>query len=188
MKSNQIQVGSMYTAKVAGRSQEVRIERKLPKGGWEAVSLATNKKVRIKTPNQLAPAAAPSETESSTEVAPEPETTTSQVPAAATAEAASAKAKKRGSRSKPAGTPKEQPEGEKKMSALDAAAQVLKDRGEPMRCKDLIEVMASAGLWHSDAPTPAATLSSAMLREITTKGEKSRFRKADRGLFGLNNA
>jgi hypothetical protein len=54
-----------------------------------------------------------------------------------------------------------------------------------MRCKDLIDLMASAGLWSSSAPTPAATLSSAILREITTKGEASRFVKSDRGLFAL---
>jgi hypothetical protein len=73
----------------------------------------------------------------------------------------------------------------KSPSCLDAAAQVLKDKGQPMRCKELIEAMAVAGLWTSTAPTPAATLSSAILREITTKGSNSRFRKADRGLFTL---
>jgi hypothetical protein len=76
----------------------------------------------------------------------------------------------------------------KSPSCLDAAAQVLKEKGQPMRCKDLISAMAEQGLWTSTAPTPAATLSSAILREITTKGSNSRFRKADRGLFTLSTA
>jgi hypothetical protein len=74
----------------------------------------------------------------------------------------------------------------KPLSCLDAAAAVLADRGVPMRCKDLIDLMASASLWSSTAPTPAATLYSAILREIATKGEKSRFKKTDRGHFALN--
>src|SRR4051812_13240422 len=42
-----------------------------------------------------------------------------------------------------------------KLSCLDAAAQVLKDKGEPMNCKAMIEVMFAKKLWHTDAPTPA---------------------------------
>ena len=74
----------------------------------------------------------------------------------------------------------------KPLSSLDAAAAVLADRDAPMRCKDLIDLMASAGLWSSTAPTPAATLYSALLREIATKGDQSRFKKTDRGHFALN--
>ena len=33
--------------------------------------------------------------------------------------------------------------------------------------------------------TPAATLYSAILREIQTKGKEARFKKSDRGLFTL---
>jgi hypothetical protein len=72
------------------------------------------------------------------------------------------------------------------MSCLDAAAAVLKAKGEPMRCKDLINEMFAKKLWHSDAPTPAATLYSAILREMGRKGAKARFRKTDRGHFALN--
>jgi hypothetical protein len=73
-----------------------------------------------------------------------------------------------------------------KLSCLDAAAQVLKDKGEPMRAKEMISAMAEAKLWTSSAPTPHATLYSAILREITTKGGESRFKKTDRGHFALN--
>ncbi len=72
-----------------------------------------------------------------------------------------------------------------KLSCLDAAAQVLKAHGEPMNCKAMVEVMAAKKLWNTNAPTPAATLSSAILREMK-KGNDSRFRKTGRGLFAFN--
>jgi hypothetical protein len=74
----------------------------------------------------------------------------------------------------------------KAMSCLDAAAQVLKEKGEPMNCKAMIDAIFAAKLWHSDAPTPWATLSSAILREVTTKGAAARFKKVDRGQFVFN--
>ena len=55
-----------------------------------------------------------------------------------------------------------------------------------MRCADLISAMAAAELWTTAAPTPAATLSSALQREITKRGAQSRFRKAGPGLFAIN--
>ena len=48
---------------------------------------------------------------------------------------------------------------EKKVSALDAAAQVLASAKEPMNSKALIEQMAAKGLWTSPGgATPHATL------------------------------
>lgn len=73
-----------------------------------------------------------------------------------------------------------------KLSALDAAARVLAEAKEPLGCPDLIGRMAAAGLWRSPAGrTPAATLHAALMREINTKGEQSRFKKAGRGRFAL---
>jgi HB1, ASXL, restriction endonuclease HTH domain len=74
----------------------------------------------------------------------------------------------------------------KALSCLDAAAQVLKAKGEAMNCKAMIDAMFSAKLWHSDAPTPAATLSSAILREVSKKGKDARFKIVDRGQFVFN--
>ena len=73
-----------------------------------------------------------------------------------------------------------------KRSCLDAAAEVLRASGQPMRCRELVDAMRAKGLWTSTAPTPHQTLASALLREITKKGTASRFRKADRGQFALN--
>lgn len=72
----------------------------------------------------------------------------------------------------------------KRVSALDAAAQVLVAAGAPMRAKAIIEAMEAKGLWKSPGgKTPDATLYAAMIREISGKGDKARFKKADRGLF-----
>ena len=74
------------------------------------------------------------------------------------------------------------------MSGLDAAAKVLAEAGEPLRCKEIVETMLTKGYWTTNGQTPWATLYSAILREIQQKGKEARFRKADRGLFTINKA
>jgi hypothetical protein len=85
--------------------------------------------------------------------------------------------------------PKAKAEGKaKKCSALDAAAQVLAEASAPMTCQELLEAMAAQGLWASPGgKTPSATLYSALLRELQTKGAQARFVKAERGKFALRN-
>ncbi len=75
----------------------------------------------------------------------------------------------------------------RRVSALDAAALVLAQAGQPMRAQDLIAAMAEQGLWKSPAgKTPHATLYAAMTREARDKGAASRFRRVDRGQFASN--
>lgn len=75
----------------------------------------------------------------------------------------------------------------KKLSAIDAAAKVLATAKEPMNCKELIEALAAKKLWTSPGgKTPHATLYSAILREISTKGKDARFKKTERGKFAAN--
>lgn len=86
------------------------------------------------------------------------------------------KAAKAGSAAKP-----------KRVSALDAAAQVLKAAGKPMRSGELIQTMSDKGLWKSPGgKTPEATLYAAMMREARDKKAESRFKKIDRGQFAFN--
>ncbi len=93
---------------------------------------------------------------------------------------------------KAAATPRAQrkPAGDarpKRLSALDAAAQVLARAGRPMRVKELVAALAEQGLWSSpNGKTPEATLYAAMLREARQRGDVARFRKADRGQFEFN--
>lgn len=78
---------------------------------------------------------------------------------------------------------------ERKLSALDAAAQVLAEAAQPMTCREMIDQMAANGYWTSPkGRTPAATLYSAVLREIAAKGEKARFVKTERGKFAHKGA
>ena len=75
----------------------------------------------------------------------------------------------------------------KRVSAIDAAAQVLKKSGKPMRAQELIAAMAQQKLWTSPGgKTPHATLYAAIIREITTKGAAARFTKVERGQFEFN--
>jgi hypothetical protein len=74
-----------------------------------------------------------------------------------------------------------------KLSAIDAAAKVLGEAGQAMNCQELIGAMAAKGYWSSPGgKTPSATLYSAILRELQTKGNDARFVKAARGKFALN--
>ena len=88
--------------------------------------------------------------------------------------------------SKPTAKAKKPPKP-KKVSGLDLVAQVLKDKGESMAAKAIAEAVIAAG-WKTKGKTPAATLYSAMLREIDGKPGDSRFVKTGRGLFTLTKA
>jgi len=91
--------------------------------------------------------------------------------------------------SKPAKAKKVKEPKPKKVSAIDAAAQVLASSKEPMNCMALVEAMATQGLWESPGgKTPSATLYSAIIREIASKGAESRFVKKDRGMFAAASA
>jgi hypothetical protein len=95
-----------------------------------------------------------------------------------------AKAKRATARKKPKAA---EPAKDKKLSAIDAAAKLLGETGEPMNCKAMIEGIAKKSYWTSPGgKTPHATLYSAIIREISTKGKEARFKKTDRGNFALN--
>ncbi len=95
---------------------------------------------------------------------------------------------KRIAASKPATTPKPTKAAKaikpKRISALDAAAQVLAASSVPMRAKEMIAAMEAKGLWKSPGgKTPEATLYAAIIREIAAKGTAARFKKHERGVF-----
>jgi HB1, ASXL, restriction endonuclease HTH domain len=67
---------------------------------------------------------------------------------------------------------------------IKAALQVLQERKVPMTCPELIDVMATEGLWVSPGgKTPASTLYAALARSIKDLGKSSPFRKTERGKF-----
>jgi hypothetical protein len=83
----------------------------------------------------------------------------------------------------PKAQPAAKPATPTKFSGLEAAALVLRDAGEPLDVQTLIARILERGLWTTGGKTPAATIYSAMIREIKAKGSSSRFQKVDRGRF-----
>ena len=87
-------------------------------------------------------------------------------------------------KTKRAGKAKNEAATRDKLSALDAAAKVLQEAGQPMNCQEMIKAMADKGYWTSPAgKTPAATLYSSILRELKSKAKQARFQKTARGQF-----
>jgi hypothetical protein len=97
-----------------------------------------------------------------------------------------------GSAAAPPSTSRKRPGGAgagKKLSALDAAARVLAEAGSALSCQEMIAAMAAKGYWTSPGgKTPSATLYSAILRELATKGANARFVKTQRGQFARTDA
>lgn len=212
MKKDEVKIGGTYQAKVSGRLTEVRITGESRHGGWDAVNVLTNKKVRIKTAARLRGEAlhgkaARRKTTKATKAteAPTSAHVAQTAPEAATGtpgtdEAQSANGEwhtaipyappdPTGDAQDAARTPKAKKRAKRadgKMSGIDAAAKVLEEAGTPMTTREMFDAMHIKGYWTSDAPTPYNTLYSAILREIATKGEASRFAKAEqRGNFTL---
>ena len=53
MRKNEVKIGGLYKAKVSGRLTEVRITAESRYGGWDAINVLTNKRVRIKSVQRL---------------------------------------------------------------------------------------------------------------------------------------
>lgn len=161
MKKADVTIGQTYTAKVSGTIVRVRIDSENRHGGWDATNLETNKRVRIKTAQRLRHSVG----EKKAKDRPPP-----------------LSVEEKPKRKRAAAAAGEAPP--KRVSALDAAAQVLKTSGQAMRTTEMVLAMAEQGLWSSpNGKTPAATLYAAILREIGTKGEGARFKKVDAGKF-----
>ena len=137
------------------------------------------------TPAPELPAAAPAATQPVADTAPAPATeAAAAVEALDTTLAGGLARKKRERKPKTPAEPKE-----KKVSALDAAARVLAEAGQPLSPKEMIGTMAAKGYWTSPGgKTPDATLASAILREIAVKGAQSRFVKTGPGRFAVRPA
>ncbi len=209
MKQNEVKIGTTYTAKVSDRLTKVRIDSKHSSGkGWNATNIATGKRIHIKSAQRLRSAAGEPAKEPVKSGAPKPDAkvaapkadksptskTKTKVGPVAEEAAPSAPRATRGGQVSKDGTakprPAAQPKGDakpKRVSAIDAAAQVLQQAGAPMNTKEMIAAMHEQGLWSSPTgKTPHATLYSAILREMTTRGADARFRKVDRGRFEAN--
>jgi hypothetical protein len=74
----------------------------------------------------------------------------------------------------------------KRLSGLDAAAQVLAEAKMPLSVTEIFQAIEAKGLWRTSGKTPTATLYAAIIREISAKKHDSRFKKTERGRFAAN--
>ncbi len=193
MKKADVKIGGEYYANVSGNKTKVRIDAETRSGGWTATNLATNKKVTIRTAQRLqGQVAANSKTTKTTtqdnltivEVPPVAvetiDGTNQEQPALVLRKPTKAKNLKSDSAK---ATDETAVKPEKRLSCVTAAIKVLVESTEPLSTKQIVEAMSTKGYWSSPGgKTPEATLYSAILREIS-KGEESRFVKAERGRF-----
>jgi len=173
MKKNEVKVGTVYRVKVSGSVQDVRITGENPHGGWDGVNVATNRKVRIKSPQRLRAVAGerPAKRKKVVSLAEYEADAKGEQKAKPADGGAKAPAKKR------------EPTGPRH-SLVNAAILVLAGAKEPMNAKAIVERATADGLYEpGDGKTPQATLYAAMLRD-----KKARFHKADRGVWTLTDA
>ena len=170
-EKKQIVLGHVYSAKVGGSYVAVRAEKSLGHGRYEGSTVrpdGTGSIVRFATDAVrgvgMPEAKWREEHAIKTHDLPIP-------PVAETAKTRKAKAGKPAKGRKPGG--------------LDAAVAVLAEARKPMNCQEMVERMLATGLWKTKGKTPSATIYAAIIREIAAKGDKSRFRKTDRGTFEL---
>lgn len=72
------------------------------------------------------------------------------------------------------------------LSALDAAAVVLRDSKAPLHFRELTQRMLDRRLWTSASRTPEASVQAQIAVDVERHGPKSRFRRVAPGTFAFN--
>ncbi|MDD3632353.1 MAG: winged helix-turn-helix domain-containing protein [Candidatus Syntrophosphaera sp.] len=68
---------------------------------------------------------------------------------------------------------------------IEAAYQVLKEKGEPLSAEEITKIALDKGLMKTTGKTPVATMGARIYMDMKTKGNNSLFTKVKRGEFGL---
>ena len=165
-----ITVGTVVVVKV-GRNEVKVTVTEITAHGWKVRSQSTGREFEVRHIERVVeepvaePEAAEPETAASaaSEAAPEEDETPNPAPESGTA-----------------------PRPEKKLSLINAAAQVLAACREPMNCKEIIAKAVEMELWvPTGGKTPEQTLYSGIFREMKTSNEP-RVRKSEvKGKFLL---
>tara|TARA_B100000315_G_C14467417_1_gene536625 strand:+ start:109 stop:1002 length:894 start_codon:yes stop_codon:yes gene_type:complete len=71
------------------------------------------------------------------------------------------------------------------MTFLDAAYWILKQSGKPLNPGEITSVALAQGMISTTGKTPSAAMGAQLYIDIKTKGDDSRFTKANRGKFAL---
>jgi len=178
MDREEIEVGGTYTCRIGRNTVVVRVTAARPDIGW-TVETEAGRHMAVLDPRRfLAYRAQPAPTPP-TEAPSAPETHAPDEDA--TNAAGPATGAPAGQDEATAGEPPA------KTSLVGAAILLMKEANAPMRCMDLVKKAAERGLWSPKrgGKTPERTLYAAIEREIEKKGDASRFRKIERGLFAL---
>ncbi len=72
------------------------------------------------------------------------------------------------------------------MTALEAALMVLQDAGTPLHYREIAQRVLDGGLWETDGKTPQATINAQLAVDVKRNGKASAFRRAGRGMYGVN--
>ena len=153
-----ITVGTIAIVKIGRNEVEVTVTE-ITANGWKVKSQTTGREFEVRRIERIV-------TEPAEEAEPE------------TAAPAEPETEEEDNAVNPAPESGSGPRPEKKLSLLNAAAQVLATCRTPMNCKEIIAKAVEMGLWTpTGAKTPEQTLYSGIFREIKTT-EEPRFRES----------
>ena len=161
--ASEITVGTVAIVKIGRNEVEVTVTE-ITAHGWKVKSQTTGREFEVKRIERIV-------TEPVADAAAEAPSVETEVETSTAAEAED-------------DTPNPAPESErerpaKKLSLLNAAAQVLAACRAPMNCKELVTKAVEMGLWTpTGAKTPEQTLYSGIFREMKS-GAESRFKKCE---------
>ena len=156
--ASEITVGTIAIVKIGRNEVEVTVTE-ITEHGWKVKSQSTGREFEVRRIERIV-------TEPAEEAEPE------------TAAPAEPETEEEDNAVNPAPESGSGPRPEKKLSLLNAAAQVLATCRTPMNCKEMIAKAVEMGLWTpTGAKTPEQTLYSGIFREIKTT-EEPRFRKS----------
>ena len=163
--ASEITVGTVAIVKIGRNEVEVTVTE-VTANGWKVKSQSTGREFEVRRIVRIV--AEPEATE--------PEAEAPAAPAEEEEDNAVNPAPESGSGPRP----------EKKLSLLNAAAQVLATCREPLNCKEIIAKAVEMELWvPTGGKTPEQTLYSGIFREMKTSAEP-RFRKSEvKGKFQL---
>ena len=161
--ASEITVGTVAIVKI-GRNEVEVVVTEITANGWKVKSQTTGREFEVKRIERIV-------TEPVADAATE-------APSAET-EAAAAETEAEDDAPNPAPESCNDQRPEKKLSLLNAAAQVLAAARVPMNCKEIVAKAVEMGLWTpTSAKTPEQTLYSGIFREMKN-GAESRFKKSE---------
>ena len=161
--ASEITVGTVAIVKI-GRNEVEVVVTEITANGWKVKSQTTGREFEVKRIERIV-------TEPVADAATE-------APSVKT-EAAAAETDAEDDTPNPAPESCNDQRPEKKLSLLNAAAQVLAASRVPMNCKEVVAKAVEMGLWTpTGAKTPEQTLYSGIFREMKS-GAESRFKKSE---------